>query len=275
MAYIIEREESVGGAVCRIMDDQIVLARAQLTDEKAPIEERVHDARKRFKETRALLRLIREPLGPQYGIENAWFRDAGRDLAAARDAAAVPAALDSLQLPRSVTRNVRRHLANRHSHAPLEGVIANAVDQLVVAQARVALWPPIESSFDALAAGLRDNYRKGRRAMAMADSPQTLHEWRKAAKTHWYHVQLLRNVWPEMMEASAAVLRSLSRALGDHHDLAVLRESIEAPSPRIVEAIDVRQRELERTAFDIGKRVYAERPDAWLARMRKYWEAWR
>ncbi len=34
------------------------------------VEERVHDLRKRTKETRALLRLVRSSLGSQFAIEN-------------------------------------------------------------------------------------------------------------------------------------------------------------------------------------------------------------
>lgn len=114
--------------------------------------------------------------------------------------------------------------------------------------------------------------------------PEELHEWRKRVKEHWYHVQLLRHTWPPMMKAYAGVLEDLSHTLGDHHDLFVLR-GIVAGSPRdfgrtpavlkLLDTIDERQRELEQRAAEIGSRVYAEKPDAWLARMRNYWTAWR
>src|SRR5687768_17143099 len=102
MAYAFERDESLATAIPRLMNEQIARAREQLTDQSAPPEKRVHDARKRFKETRALLRMIREPLGAQFAVENAWFRDAGRELAAVRDADAVLEALEKLELSRGV-----------------------------------------------------------------------------------------------------------------------------------------------------------------------------
>lgn len=275
MAYAFERGESVPVAITRIMNEQIVRAREQLTDETAPPEKRVHDARKRFKETRALLRTIREPLGAQFDIENAWFRDAGRDLAAVRDADAVLEALEKLELPPLVRRRLKRKLNKSREHPPLEGLIANTLEQLVVAQGRIALWPQLEDSFDMLAAGLRRTYRSGRRAMSNSHSAEELHEWRKAVKTHWYHLQLLRHLWPPVMKAYTGALDELSHALGDHHDLHVLAERAAPAPPELIIAIDARQEELEQQAAALGARIYAERPSAWLARMRNTWDAWR
>jgi CHAD domain-containing protein len=273
--YAFERDENLTAAIPRLMNEQIVRAREQLTDTSAPAEKRVHDARKRFKETRALLRMIREPLGAQFAIENAWFRDAGRELAAVRDADAVLEALEKLELPRGVRTKVTRALKKNRTHPPLDGLIANTLDQLVVAQARVGLWPPMADSFDTIAAGLQKTYRDGRQAMKGAHSAEELHEWRKSVKTHWYHVQLLRHVWPPLMKAYAGVLDDLSHALGDHHDLHVLAASVEPAPPELLDAITTRQQELEKQAFALGARIYAERPDAFLKRMESWWNAWR
>ena len=42
-----------------------------------------------------------------------------------------------------------------------------------------------------------------------------------------------------------------------------------------LEAVTEKQRRLERRAAELGARIYAERPDAWLARIENYWIAWR
>jgi CHAD domain-containing protein len=275
MAYAFQHDETIPAAVRRIMDEQLIRARDQLTDEKAPREKRVHDARKRFKETRALLRLVREPLGEQFAIENAWFRDAGRDLAAVRDADAILEALDKLDLPRALRNRVRKQLHGSRSAIDLDALIANTVQQLVLAQSRLDEWPSLEDSFDTLATGLERTYREGRRAMKSADTPDELHEWRKHVKTHWYHAQLLRHIWPSMMKAYSGVLEDLSHALGDHHDLHVLRDSVADAPEQLLEIIDARQRELEHEAHEIGKRVYAERAPVFVARIEKLWNAWR
>jgi CHAD domain-containing protein len=275
MSYAFDHDETVPGAIRRIMDEQLVRAREQLNDAKSPREKRIHNARKRFKETRALLRLVREPLGDHFALENAWFRDAGRDLASVRDADAVLEALDKLDLPRALRNRVKKKLSAGRPEVNLDELIANTTAQLVIAQGRLALWPEMDDFFDTLAAGLERTYRDGRRAMKRADTPDELHEWRKHVKTHWYHAQLLRHVWPEMMKSYAAVLEELSHALGDHHDLHVLRDSVPDAPPELIEAIDTRQRELEHRAHEIGRRVYAERPSVFTARMKKWWSAWR
>jgi len=281
MAYAFERDEPAPEAIARIMREQIARARKQLTDAKAPVEKRVHDARKRFKETRAVVRLVREPLGAQFAVENAWWRDAGRDLASARDAEAVIEALDKLELPPAVTRRTRKRLESRRdatSAKEIEARVAKIAALVAGAEARLARWPTLPDSFDAIVDGLARTYRDGRRAMKTARVEQAAsdyHEWRKRVKDHWYHAQLLQHVWPDVMKVYAGQLASLSRALGDHHDLDVLRGIVGSSPRKLLDAIDARQVELEARAAELGARVYAERPRTWLARMRNYWNAWR
>jgi len=278
MAYSIERDESLSAAVVRIMNEQIVRARERLTDMQSPEEKRVHDARKRFKETRALIRLVREPLGDQFALENAWFRDAGRELASTRDEAAILEALEKLDVSPRIKETAKHAIEESHpqqEHSrPLDTIVASLVEQLVFPSVRIASWPPIEDSFDSIAGGLGDAYRGGRRGLK-SNSAEELHEWRKRVKEHWYHAQLLRAMWPPMMKAYAGVLEDLSHALGDHHDLHVLRDRVGARQYKLLAAIDAKQRALTVEAMDIGRRVYAERPRRWVARMREYWSAWR
>ena len=66
-------------------------------------------------------------------------------------------------------------------------------------------------------------------------TPECLHEWRKQVKTHWYHAQLLKPIWPQFMKPYANTLEELSHTLGDHHDLQVLAGSFERPSPSLLE----------------------------------------
>jgi CHAD domain-containing protein len=256
------------------MDELIVRARDILVDPETPAEKRVHEARKRFKETRALIRLVRKPLGEQFAHENAWYRDAGRELAAARDADAMIAAVQKLELPARTAKRARTILEKqRAEHPPLEPLIANVVDQLVVAHGRIGMWPEMKDSFGTIADGLLRTYREGRRDLRHHETPEELHDWRKRVKEHWYHIQLLRHVWPEMMKPYAEVLSTLSHALGDHHDLYVLHGKV-GRLPAVTKAIEARQADLQSEAEEIGARVYAEKSRAWLARMRKYWESW-
>jgi CHAD domain-containing protein len=296
MAYVFGRGESVGDAIRRVLIEQIDRALVQLADPKRKPSTRVHDVRKRFKEIRAVLRMVRDPLGDTFTIENRWFRDAARDLGALRDAEALVEAAIHLRAhvrsigdKRLLTR-VRRVLVKRRDETvetDLEQRLANVTEQLPVAKARLAGIGGLPDDFSTIASGLTRTYARGRRGYlrsSMAPAAEEVHEWRKRVKDHWYHVQLLADVWPDIMKPYGDVMASLSRTLGDLHDLDVLRALVAAqPSTfgtprsanRLSAIVDGRRAALLGVALDVGGRVYAEDPAAWRRRVRGYWRSWR
>ncbi len=294
MPYAIEQSERISQAIPRIVTELLDIAQAQLLDEKEPSAERIHNARKRFKESRAVVRLVRFSLDC-FETENAWFRDAGRDLAALRDADALVEAVDSLALiaegyhERRVLRRLRRRLLNAQRRATaddLGGRIESTVQQLAIARARVSAWPVSNDDFETIGEGLRRTYRDGRRALKTAlgkPGPEAFHDFRKRVKDHWYHAQLLRHVWPEFMKSYRDQMEELSDLLGDRHDLDVLGESIVAGNrfgtafeiEVLNKVIDERVADLSTRAMEIARRIYAESPDAIHDRLKRYWEVWR
>lgn len=279
MAYAFERGETVSAGVLRIMQEQLARVEEHLGDESLPHGKRVHETRKRFKEIRALLRLVRKPLGRHFAAENAWYRDHARDLAGTRDADAAQETLAKLSLPKLTERRIRKLLATDGTATRDPALlIATLLPQIGEAKARTSTWPDSGDGFETIAAGLARSYRGGRREARRALSSRDaegMHEWRKRVKDHWYHVQLMRNVWPAMMKPYAAVLSDLSRDLGDHHDIHVLSQKVESAPARFRAAARARQEQLERDAAAVAARIYAERTEAWLARMRNLWNAWR
>lgn len=288
MTYAIEPGERIGEAIPRIILGRIAAAAEQLNDEASTPEDRVHDARKRFKEIRAALRLVREPLGEHFEHENAWFRDRGHELALLRDADAIIEAIDSLAdrtegfHERRVIRSVRRRLHRARRQVRQRGArqpIAEVFTQLPVARARVTLWPPLPDHFSAIAAGLHQTYGDGRRAFHQAHenpSPERLHEWRKRVKDHWYHAQILRHADPSFMKPYRERLEQLSAALGDRHDLDVLRSrvapTLDSRDEKVLAAIlDRRSAELTGTALILGNAIYSERPRVRLTQIESAW----
>ncbi|HEV7923215.1 MAG TPA: CHAD domain-containing protein [Thermoanaerobaculia bacterium] len=276
MAYAFELGEPVPVGVLRIMSEQLDRIAAHLAARE------VHDARKRVKEIRALLRMIRVPLGEAFAIENAWYRDAARDLAPARDREAVREALVKLLAhaqPEAAAnlKAARRRLSRRGrtTRRELQGRIDNLLAQLPPTRARLETWPPLEDRFATIAAGAERTLRDGRKACTIAAAtltPTAFHELRKRVKDHWYHVQLLRRLWPEMMKGESNALEALSDALGDHHDLHLLQLALAGDNAPL-EAITARRAELERTAIAAAHRLFSETPAAWRKRIRGYWRA--
>jgi CHAD domain-containing protein len=298
MPYRFLEQESVPDGIRRIAQEQAGRAIAELTDEALDRHERVHQARKRFKKLRGLLRLARFALEEAYREENTSYRDLGRALSDVRDAAALLETYD-LQLDTYASyvdagafASVRQTLAERR-RAVFEGETAwedrlrDVLDGLHEARGRIAAWPLKEDRFSALGPGLQKTYGRGRRAFHTAyddPTPEHFHEWRKRVKYHWYHARLLQNTWSPLIKGYRRALKDLSDLLGDHHDLAIFRQTLvdesrdfgeERDLQVLMGLIDRRQAELAAKARTIGQRVYHEKPKRLEDRFHTYWDAWR
>jgi CHAD domain-containing protein len=246
-------------------------------------EEAVHEARKDMKKLRALLRLARGELGREtFARENACFRDAARELAGTRDSDVMLETLAALELPAGLGSELREAIQEemaRRADDDRKAAARAAVAVLKEARKRVGEWPLEGDSFEALADGLERTYRRGRRTFREArEEPgaETLHEWRKRVKDLWYHHTLLRELWPPVMSAVGDEAHELSDRLGDDHDLVVLAAWVRGhlePDPEFSEAVIRRRGELQGKATALGARVYAEKPSAYVRRMKELWEA--
>jgi CHAD domain-containing protein len=283
-AYRLKSRESLPEGVARVargrIDDAIDELRGK-TDSTP--EEAVHEARKDLKKLRALLRLARGELGESaFARENTCFRDAGRELAAARDSDVMLATLKALDVPAGpgwdLHKAIEAHRARNGEggrHAAAAGVVA----MLREARGRVDRWPLERDSFGALQGGLKRTYRRGRRDFKAAQanpSVEALHEWRKRVKDLWYQHTLLRPLWPPVMQAVGDQAHELADRLGDDHDLAMLggwvRDHTDA-GPEFFDAVDRRRAELQADAMALGARLYADKPSAYVRRLRSLWKA--
>jgi len=295
LSFRLKRSESVPAAIRRLVRERIDEAVHELGRGGEDRHEGVHEARKRLKEIRAVLRLVRFSLGDRFTVENRWYRDTARSLSAARDAQAVVESWDKLLAwsPDGASgldsAAVRERLVSRRDRlagAGAELPVAVTLQGLHAARERLTRWPLADGGFAALAPGLRQSYRQGRRRMADAQASgadEDLHEWRKRVKDLWYHTRLLEPLWGEVMDARRRALKALSDALGDDHDLVVLRALLaEEPAllggsdgGKVAALIERRQRELRAEAARSGALIYAEKPQAYVRRLGAYWRVWR
>lgn len=98
MTYRLKEQESIPIGIKRIATEQVAKAIDELSNtDDFGVDEAVHQARKRLKKTRAVVRLVRDRLGKKaYQQENARFRNLGRKLAYLRDAKVQIKTLDNL-----------------------------------------------------------------------------------------------------------------------------------------------------------------------------------
>jgi CHAD domain-containing protein len=295
--YRLRRKETPIQGLRRIAQGRTRDALEQLrseTDEDAAAA--VHEARKDLKKLRSVLRLVRDELGDDvYRRENTRFRDAGRLLAGARDAEVRLETLQSL-IARFDGRLSEEGLApfaealeedrQRESQLDDRGVLERAVAEIEAGEAAVADWPLRADDWSLIEPGLERAYRRGRNRFAdvrQEASDAAVHEWRKRVKDLWYQLRIVRNAWPEVLDETADQAHELSDLLGDHHDLAVLRDDAlehrqllaDGELERLLAAVSERQDELADEAIALGGRIYAEKPKEFARRLRSYWSAWR
>ncbi|MFO7961967.1 MAG: CHAD domain-containing protein [Nitriliruptoraceae bacterium] len=254
----------------------------------------VHAVRKRGKKVRALLRLVRPAAPVLYRRENTAFRDMMRRVATDRDAGVAVETYDHL-LGRfsedgmaEELAPVRAALAQRRAELlgeELDRRLHAIRMDLLAARERVGDWELEGDGFEVLEDGLAKTYGRARARMTDAYTDATsaaFHLWRKRVKYHRYHLQLLQEAWPPVIEAQRQQVHELTDLLGDDHDLAVLRRDLLAEperfgGERLVAALcgllDRRRAELQAAAWVVGQRCFAEDRQRFVSRLRTYWES--
>lgn len=295
MAFTLDPRERLEREVRRVARSQIAKLTRVLEDPEGPgVPEAVHEARKRCKKLRGLTRLVRPGLGDLYTPSNEAFRDAARQLAPARDAHVLVETLDALlaAVPEGVeapdVTAARSELlaarARTYRSLGAPSTEFRTARQLIREGANLVGRWELDDDFEPLQGGIAKTYRRFRNAFSRCgDEPTTeaFHEWRKRAKYHRYHLELLRAVYPSMMEPWVDEMHRLTDALGDDHDLAVLTGRVRSEpelfgSEDMADAILVlaegRGSVLRDHAMALGARLAAEESDSLTARFRGWWE---
>jgi CHAD domain-containing protein len=139
--------------------------------------------------------------------------------------------------------------------------------------------------------GLRRTYRQGMEIIGQLESlgkenagDETWHALRKNTKALGYQLRLFRPIWPELLETLLEEIDQSTDKLGDDHDLAVLRgrllnEPYDASETQVaadirrvlIESLDRRRRKLQTEAYQMVRRIYAEKPRQFESRIHCYW----
>jgi len=288
MAFRFDARQPADEEVRRVVTDRLVQAEASLA---SGTPKGVHETRKRLKELRALLRLLQGALGKRaFASRNRRLRDLGRELSSLRDSAALVESWDKLgesdrkRFASPAMKRVRQRLQERADQqiAAASGHPA-LLQELTTLREEAAGWKLTGQGFALFARGLEDNYKAGRQALKTArakPTDDTLHDWRKRVKDHWYHTQLLAAAWPTEFKTRQKSLKRLAEYLGDDHDLAVMQQLLTseptlfgASNTRqaIAESLAQQRERLQAKAFTLGLRLYLDKPTVLAERWRDLW----
>jgi CHAD domain-containing protein len=268
----------------------------------------IHTARKDMKKLRAVLTLVRGELGKKtYRRENERFGGAAKKLSESRDAEVLIATLASVledypQDAPPVDRLVADLEARRHSVSAegaderLEAIINEVADEIEQGGSRIADWPLRHSDWSLFEDGLKRSYRGGRKALAAIErhsaedglpEPGDAHTFRKRVKELWYALRLFQDTWPDGLKGPTEAADGLADTLGRYNDLSVLLDEIESrggadQDPQdpggedlsvLTTAIRDRQAGMLEQILPVARRLYAEEPEAFTARIGAYWAA--
>lgn len=274
-------------AVRRALLTEIDDALARLPARRTPSDVDVHEVRKGLKRARAMLRLLRPALGPRaYARADAALRQAGHDLAPARDAT-VMADLYATLAGLTTTTDTPQGSADgaATAAAPSRDVLATTRRNLRSGYGWLERAPLLASGWTTLGEGFRAVYRQARRRMPpsrRAATMASLHAWRRSTKRYWHVLEVFQPVRPHRLGAALREAHRISDLLGEDHDLALLEQHLlarhAAPQPqdvRVLRLIGPRRRQLQKEALRRGAKLYATRPRQAEAALHRDWERWR
>ena len=293
MGFRLKSGQAVSSEVRRIVMRQLDLAASELISVGDPeSDDAVHDARRRVKKIRAIIRLVRPVLDkPSRSDPN--LRRVSRLLAPVADGQGIIDTLNQLlkryrkAVPRKMAAAIRSDLIARgkriDSLAAKDHVLQKARTTLKAERSRVKEWRLSAEGFRAVAPGLRESMRRARSAMVTAWLHPTAahhHTWRRHVKDHWFHVRLLSARCGRQLKPYQHQIEALDGILGEYHNLVLLREVLVSDSTlsrheirRCLRIVERYKRALRQDAQLLGIRIYNEKPRRFVQRVRQLWRA--
>jgi CHAD domain-containing protein len=292
VGFRLKCDKSVSSEVRRIVLRQLEVATSELTSVGDPAsEEAIHDARKRVKKIRAVIRLVRPVLDRTVRADERMLRRVHKMLAPVADGHGVVEMLEALarryakSLPRKTVVSMRANLIAREKRIGSEAAAAHVLEDvsraLRVERKHVKQWRLTAEGFAAVESGLKESVRRARKAMLAAWRRPTAHHyhtWRRHVKAHWFHVRLLDARCGHHLVRYQRQIEALDGVLGEYHNLVLLRELLVTDGSlsrdeiaQCLRVIARYQRRLRVHAHVLGARVYSEKPRRFVRRVRQLW----
>jgi len=293
MSFRLNGDASIASEVRRVVLRQIEVAISELHTVGDPeSDEAIHDARRRVKKIRAVMRLVQPVLNKAYRAVDRDLKNVSRMLAPVADGQGIIVTLEALAhryrkvLPKKTVASIRaglRHRGARTDHeAEANGVIARAASTLRHERRLLQHWTIKGDGFGAIAPGLEESDRRARQAMIVAWSkpkPAHYHSWRRFVKDHWFHVRLVEGRCGNHLIAYQRRLEALDGVLGEYHNVVLLREVLVSDgylgrdeTARCLRVVSRYQRVLRRHAELLGVRIYSEKPGRYVRHVGHLWE---
>jgi CHAD domain-containing protein len=292
MAFRIKPDESVAKGLRRVARRELEDAYKQTRKGSPSDAAAVHEARKSVKKARAVLDVMDNDGARGVSSGQKRLRRVNRTLSDLRDAAAMIDIFDKLTrkrppvLPGAVQARVKRHLEAHKDQVAREVEADSWRDvgrQLRQVVGRARRWQPSHAQFGALAPGLQESHRRGRKAVQRAMRSQDaddFHEWRKQIKALRYVLRLIEDRGTAIRRDAEALDRAQA-VLGDEHNVVILCQYLSEVTSlwrnpddldRLTKAAQRHQRTLRRRALRSASRIYRPGSKTYVRRVRDIWK---
>lgn len=246
----------------------------------------IHEARKRCKRLRGLLRLVRSSIKVDFRSLDRQVRNASSRLSLIRDCGVMAETVrqlrksndesisdEELSLVQSI---LSKRLAPAEVHQDEQKQIALFLGDMRALLVRIPSWSFRAGLPKAARSDFAKTYRQSMELMTASSrvpSDANLHRWRKRVKYHEHQLQFLSKRWKGHATKRIARLVRLAELLGDDHDLAMIQTHLrkygkvdsdvqQAGIDRFRKVLANRRRKLQSKALKLGKELYSKRPAA-------------
>ncbi len=261
----IKRKTPLNAAITALavaeLDAMTDFARPGSTDPEA-----LHNLRVAGKRLRALLHLLRWPLGkPRLEAALQQVRAVLAPLAAFRDQSSLRGALDRLR-GEALTAGDPLTIgldAIEKGHDDLPTLMADFREHLHALRPTLDFTDVKVTRAD-LSRALGATFARNIKAWASAESQpadETFHAWRKAAKRLYYQLHALHAVAPKPLRRLETAVNALGITLGEAHDFAALADALDL-NPVLAETPDAADAETRarKRAAKCGRRALDQAP---------------
>ena len=295
MSLNLRRWESSRSGLLRIADCFAGSAECRIDRPGSSRAEDLHEMRLCIKRMRAMWRLLRPSIYVKiYQRENAGLRDVAIRLAKFRDDDVMGATLQSLATKTTVKklRTALQELEREIAPAPdwnqdLESALHSAGKAMLKSSHALGNLTIEARGWLAFSPGLNLSYRRACKSfhrVAQLSTDEQFHVWRKRVKDLLYQLEILLPAWPQRSIPRHRKLKDLAAMLGEHHDLAVLRQRITDHLDRDgarnscepVHALVTREiGKLSIEAILCGNSLFNIDDKEWIERLHQHWLHWR
>ena len=290
MAFQLRRGHPVGDEARQIFDHQLLRAVMCLRDSKAAAEhDSIHEAHRHLKKARAVLCMLRTPLGAAYCSADRRLRAANRMLGDLADARAMTGTLGNLvdldpALPARTGEALRDQLVARaaglEQKAQFNRLRHRAIRLLEAERLRIPGWEVEVRGHSEVIDVIEDAHRDARAAMRNAlrrPNTDTFHAWRRRVKREWLLLRLVAEHCGGRLDQDERRLQALDASLGELHNVSLLEALVARDSgltrrdtAHVLLALRRYRRTLRRDAREM-RHIFDEGSQRFSGRVREAW----